>query len=177
MDFQAHLAALDSWEADLLHFVQLKADVFTIMGKIIHGFSAASDGSVLHQTNGSFGWILATNNGERLVEAYGPVRGYRPTSYRAEGYGLLSVLRFITRIHEFCNITEEVREWTVTSDNLSLVDVINETAEASTPLGLHDWTKWDTGNLDIDDGDPDFTKSFEKRKSKSNVGTRLGCSA
>ena len=161
LDFQTYLAGLDPWEADLLHFVQLKADVFNIMRKILPGFSAASNGSVLYKTNGSFGWILATNSDERLAEAYGPVRGYRPTSYRAEAYGLLSVLRFIKRIHDYCNTTADTRTWTVTSDNLSLVDIINDTADdESKPLGLHDWTNWDTGKVDIDDGDLASTNTF-----------------
>ena len=36
----------------------------------------------------------------------GPARGPRPSSYRAEGYGLLSILRFLIRISEFTGRTE-----------------------------------------------------------------------
>ena len=101
-DFSAYITTLDPWEVDLLQFVNIHTDVFTTLGKLQQGFSAACDGSVRHTTNASFGWIISTNAGERLVQAYGPVRGYRPTSYRAEGYGMLSVLRFITRIQLYC---------------------------------------------------------------------------
>ena len=49
----------------------------------------------------------------------------------------------------------------MTSDNLSLVDVINETDASNAPLGLHDWTHWDKEKSDIEEVDQAFTKRFE----------------
>ena len=172
LDFQAYIHTLAPWEIDLLQFLQLQQDVFAIMNKMQSGFSAASDGSVLYHTNGSFGWILATNDGERLVQAYGPVRGYRPTSYWAEGYGLLSVLRFLTRMQDYCQIPVDETtpwQWTVTSDNISLVEVINNMAKVSNPLELHDWTNWDIDQANTDEGDRVLTKSFDNGQPNSTL--------
>ena len=171
LDFQAYIHTMAPWESDLLQFLQFQTDVFTTIGKMMSGFSAASDGSVRYHTNGSFGWIIATTEGERLVQAYGPARGYRPTSYRAEGYGLLSVLRFITRIQEYCQISAETTlgQWTVTSDNSSLVEVINRIADVSKPVELHDWTHWDMDQADIDEGDKIMTNSFDNGHPNSTL--------
>ena len=90
-----------------------------------------------------------------MVRAYGPVPGANPTSYRAEAYGLLSVLRFLVRIQEFCQtIGPKDWKWTATSDNLrSLVDVINGTTDEGASISLHDWTQWDDTQSDMDEVD------------------------
>ena len=72
-----------------------------------HGFRAASDGSVRLQSQGSFGWVLSTDQGIQVATGMGPARGPRPSSYRAKGYGLLSILRFLIRIAEFTGRTHE----------------------------------------------------------------------
>jgi hypothetical protein len=76
LDFKIFTANLEPWEEELLHFIQISTDVCTLCGKLNNGFSATSDGSVRYKTNGSFGWIISTEDGERLAQAYGPVRGY-----------------------------------------------------------------------------------------------------
>ena len=83
-DFGQYLASLDPWENELIHYVQLSHhNISSVMTKITHGFIAASDGSVCHKTEGSFGWIVRMKTGKRLVWAYGPVLGAFPSSYRA----------------------------------------------------------------------------------------------
>jgi hypothetical protein len=42
---------------------------------------------------GSFGWVIGTKE-EILVRGRGVARGYPMQSFRAEGYGRLSVFRF-----------------------------------------------------------------------------------
>ena len=49
----------------------------------------ASDGSA-PALKGSFAWNISDTHGKRLAQCCGPVYGYRISSYRAEGYGILS---------------------------------------------------------------------------------------
>jgi hypothetical protein len=143
-DFNAYIAALEPWEVDLLQMFSLTTDVFTVLGKIQEGFMAACDGSVRHKTNASFGWMISTNDGERLAYAYGPARGCRPSSYRAEAYGLLSILCFITRIQRYCHAPPPLNwNWTVTSDNQSLIEVINDNSDDGRDTSDHRVTRLD----------------------------------
>jgi hypothetical protein len=73
-----------------------------------HGFRAASDGSVRFMTQGAFGWVPSTDHGVQAATGMGPARGPRPSSYRSEAYGVLSILRFLVRIAEF---TGKVDPW------------------------------------------------------------------
>jgi hypothetical protein len=59
-------------------------------------------------TQGSFGWTLSTDQGIQAALGMGPARGPpRPSSYhRAEGYGLLSILRFLIRLSEYTGMTD-----------------------------------------------------------------------
>jgi hypothetical protein len=57
-----------------------------------------SDGSNLM----TFGWVIATPDGRRLARCSGPVFGPFGSSFHAEGYGFLSVSRFLVRLQEFC---------------------------------------------------------------------------
>ena len=60
---------------------------------------AAGDGSVKNQ-QGAFGWVIADPNGEFLVEGQGPAYGTPMDSFRAEGYGLLSILTFLKLVEQ-----------------------------------------------------------------------------
>jgi hypothetical protein len=63
---------------------------------------SASDGSVKDK-QGSFGWLLSSPNGTVILRCSVPAFGMCMKSYRAEGYGVLSVLRLIYRLYTFCN--------------------------------------------------------------------------
>jgi hypothetical protein len=74
-----------------------------------HSLQAASVGSVWFLTQGSFrSWTLSTDQGIQAALGMGPARGpARPPSYhRAEGYGLLSILRFLIRLSEYTGMTD-----------------------------------------------------------------------
>jgi hypothetical protein len=68
----------------------------------------------------SFGWIISLPNGHRLARCAGPSFGPYGSSFRAEGYGLLSVSRFLVRLQEFC---QQPPSWHVQmmTDNLGLL--------------------------------------------------------
>jgi hypothetical protein len=53
----------------------------------------------------------------------GPTRGFQPTPYRVEGVGLLSLLRFLTRLAEY---TGKFDEWTgiIATDSKSILDTL-----------------------------------------------------
>jgi hypothetical protein len=46
----------------------------------------------------TFGWIISLINGQRLARCAGPVYGPYGSSFRAEGYGFLSVLSFFSPV-------------------------------------------------------------------------------
>ena len=126
-DFMAYIRQLEPcWETELLQHIQLTHDIFTTYSKMRIKFHAVGDRSVQHSSQGAFGWIVSTTSSERLVKAYGPVRGHKPTSYWAEGYGMLVILRFTSRIQQYCMIAKHTWKWTLSSDNKSLVNTVNE---------------------------------------------------
>jgi exonuclease III len=104
--FAAFVDTLEPWEIDVLRMTTLNVDPNAICAALSHGLRAASDGSVRFLTQGAFGWALSTDQGIQAATGMGPARGPRPSSYRAEGYGLLSILRFLIRIAEFTGRTE-----------------------------------------------------------------------
>ncbi|KAI2512751.1 hypothetical protein MHU86_1539 [Fragilaria crotonensis] len=89
--FDEFIRSLDSWEVDLLYHTTMLADPYTLCTMLTPGFCAVSDGSVRYNTQGSFGWALSASDGTRVATGMGPARGPRPTSFRAEGYALLSL--------------------------------------------------------------------------------------
>ena len=81
--------------------IEVSADIFGVGVAISHGLYAVSDGSVWNETDGVFRWVLSTDQGERVANGMGPARGVNIDSYRAEAYGMLSLLCFLKRLAEF----------------------------------------------------------------------------
>ena len=104
--FAEYVNTLAPWEIDVLRMTTMHVDPNALCEALSHGLRAASDGSVRFLTQGSFGWVLSTDQGVQAATGMGPARGPRPSSYRSEGYGLLSILRFLIRIAEFTGRTE-----------------------------------------------------------------------
>jgi hypothetical protein len=80
----------------------------------------ASDGS--HKTDyGSFGWVIGTKD-EVIWDCQGTARGYPMLSYRAEGYGRMSLLLFLTYFIRYYDI-QPPDDLRVTSycDNFSIL--------------------------------------------------------
>ena len=121
--FDEYVATFEPWEADLLHHTTMHLDPYSLCNALVAGFKAGSDGSVRYHTEGSFGWVLSTNHGERVANGMGPARGPRPTSYRAEACGMLSFLLFLIRVAEY---TTMVDPWhgTVVTDSESVLKTL-----------------------------------------------------
>ena len=117
----ATIPTLDEWERELLAHVEL---IGVTEQELVHILTTeavlvASDGSAPNP-KASFAWIICRKNGTRIAQCNGPAYGYKPTSYRAEGYGILSVLRFLIRLRE-CHNCPEFKAYTHLCDNKSMV--------------------------------------------------------
>ncbi|KAI2499304.1 hypothetical protein MHU86_15148 [Fragilaria crotonensis] len=121
--FAQFVSSLPLWEAELLHNVDLAEDPFTVSDALSHGIRAVSDGSVWTDNQGAYGWMLSSDLGDRVARGMGPARGAKVDSYRAEAYGMLTILCFLRRLAEF---TIQVEPWTgiLATDSQSLLDTI-----------------------------------------------------
>lgn len=137
--FHAFIETLEPWEIDLLRHTTLKVDPTTICEILSQGLRAASDGSVRISTQGAYGWALCNAQGDKVATGMGPARGPRPSSYRAEAYGLLSILRFLIRIAEF---TKQTTPWKgiLATDSQSVLKTLggsdNQFAEKDEPVNI-----------------------------------------
>eukprot|EP00980_Cylindrotheca_fusiformis_P020498 scaffold7555_cov72-Cylindrotheca_fusiformis.AAC.3 len=91
-----------------------------------------SDGSE-YQGSMTFGWTIAAPDGFRLVACAGPAFGSQASSYRAEGYGLLSMALFL---YHFRRFTESSSAWRVNfaSDNLGLITKVRQSLSFDFPF-------------------------------------------
>lgn len=125
MNFNSYVGSFDEWERELLELVSLRYDVQTTMAMMMEtNFVVACDGSIRHQTDASFGWVLSSPTGALYARCHGPARGFRPTSHRAEAYGMLSIFRFLIRITSYMAAPSKSWKCTIVCDNLRLVQEI-----------------------------------------------------
>ena len=125
--FGAFIAQHDPWEFELLERTELMCPrAYDIIDATTEGITFACDGSVNAYGAGSFGWKASDAQGNRLVQCSGPARGHRISSYRSEGYGMLSVFRFLDRIHVYCEQSINAKAVTVVCDNKSMVQQVAE---------------------------------------------------
>ena len=115
-----YIASLPEWERQLLQHLSLQVDQPALFAKLQQEpFLVGSDGSQ-KGVRASYGWILSTSDGTRLATCQGPSFGARPYSYRAEGYGLLSVTRFLHHLRSFYQI--QLQACTIVCDNQAMVN-------------------------------------------------------
>jgi hypothetical protein len=117
----------------LLQHTELVVDPFTACLELQGNFVACSDGSSISRTDGSFGWIISTIQGEQVASGMGPSRGSVMDSYCAECSGMLAVLRFLIRIAAY---TDMVGQWcgTIGADSQSMLDTIFGQEKGSRPV-------------------------------------------
>jgi exonuclease III len=86
------------WEAELLAGVRNLVTFAEIQRQVHDGnLILCSDGSATEHT-ASFGFVVATQQGKRLVCGNGPAPGSYPNSFRSEAYGLLSTVLWLQQI-------------------------------------------------------------------------------
>lgn len=145
-----YLQSLDPWETALFKEFQLLVPEPTMLQALCQDrFIFASDGSQAGH-KASFGWIVSTSTGTRLATCKGPCFGAKPNSYRAEGYGLLSVSRFLYQLHH--HFALPIQSGDVVCDNKSMVNQLatipnhlndlypNSTLEPEWDLIVESWT-------------------------------------
>ena len=94
---------------------------------------ATSDGSV-KDGKGTFGWLLSNADGERLVQCNGKAHGYPMTSYRAEAFGMWSILLFMIKGFEFLQLPTSPQILELYCDNEALVKKINTLIVQARPV-------------------------------------------
>ncbi len=116
----AAIPIMPEWQQVLLSNLTLLTNEEDIIETLNSAaFILASDGSAPGD-KASFGWTLSTITGWRLATCNGPVYGYKATSYRAEGYGILSGCQFILQLRQIHQVAIPW-EWTLICDNESMV--------------------------------------------------------
>jgi hypothetical protein len=134
--FSDYLAALPKWEIQLFDSLDMFHPCYDLIDIISANppdedqyldiqLLAISDGSAFDKSM-SFGWSMSLLSGQRLATCAGPVPGSKQSSFRAEGYGLLSITRFIHHLFIFCGVRPE---WKIqlSSDNDPLIQRIATT--------------------------------------------------
>ncbi len=104
---------------------------------------AACDGSVL-ESQGTFGWVLATSNPPRtLLSCSGPAYGYGMDSFRAEAYGILSLLTLLHLLSTQSN--QPLPPISIWCDNQAVVNTINKITHRKRPSFPNDTIRpsWD----------------------------------
>lgn len=159
------------WEYDLLQDVQELKTLPEINQHIVQGnIIICSDGSST-AAGGSFGFIIATKQGQRIARGKGPAPGAHSNSFRSESYGVLAALRWLynksrvittnTRhiIHHYLDNKSVIRriealgqkQHPVANDQLrSEQDVINEILSTLHALPFQINLKWIKGHQDND---------------------------
>jgi len=89
----------------------------------------ATDGSA-PDGKGSFAWVISDGEGEILAQCHGPVFGAKISSYRAEAYGILSILRYLLQLSRIrrstTTETNTILSHPLVCDNKAVVHRINE---------------------------------------------------
>jgi len=147
--FATRVSKLERWEKVLLEGVTLVVPVH----QFIQQYSsvptcAACDGSVNQFQQGSYGWKIGTTTGQTLAYCSGPAFGGTMSSYRAEGYGMLSYSLFLRRMFEWyapAHVLDPMPPHSLYCDNSSLVEtvisILNKTSEGNPNQALA--TDWD----------------------------------
>ena len=128
--FDAYVRRLPSWEnllLDLHTLVCTDVELIDYLTRPSCPLLLCSDGSAA-QFQGTFGCTCATDSGQRLFMIHGPAPGYRTSSFRAESYGFLALLRFL--VH-FCSFSEIPlpRDLRLYTDSESLITTIHKRLE------------------------------------------------
>ena len=124
--FLSYIHLLPQWEQLLLVRVQLRSDAFTLASHLSQSknkWIGVSNGSVQH-SQASFSWIISHTSGQCIAQCNGPAHGHKPTSYRPEGYGLLSPIRFFLNLSTYTYQTI-LKYLTMYTDSESWVKTIN----------------------------------------------------
>lgn len=94
--FKDFIQQLPPWESTLLEHLTMHSDIYTLHHCLQIGQACigVSNGSVL-SGKGAFRWCISQKNGHQLATGMGPTQGLTPSSYQAEGDGMLVILHIL----------------------------------------------------------------------------------
>jgi len=100
--FSEFVNTLQPWESEIIQETRFPTNIYEFVDQIQNATTVlfTSDGSA-PQFVGSFGWMASLPDKTRIAYNKGPAFGSRTTSYRAEAYGMLSVLCLLLRAFEY----------------------------------------------------------------------------
>ena len=140
--FQEYVDALPLWEQDLFSQLEMSFGCYTILDLIdqypvanpsgspdqfqrqLSSLLAVSDGSSMDGTM-TFGWTMSLPNGQRIASCAGPAPGSKDSSFRAEAYGMLSMVHFLLHLFSFCD-AHQTWQTQLSTDNQPLLQRIIE---------------------------------------------------
>ena len=122
--FDEYVATLPMWIRDMIaHATETHcpdSSLYELLQQGNTNILVASDGGQKDEY-GSFGWVIGTSH-EVIWDCEGTARGYPMQSYRAEGYGRMSLLLFLTHYIRYHGIkTADDLRVTSYCDNSSLL--------------------------------------------------------
>ena len=122
--FRTYLDTLDHWEKQLLRTIHFQCSTTDFLAFSTSPILLATDGSVV-ENHGSFGWVIADQNGRILATGSGIAFGFKVTSFRSEAYGILAPLRLLYRFHCYHHLPLFNRPITWYCDSESLLKRLN----------------------------------------------------
>jgi ribonuclease HI len=124
-NLSAYYPEIQEWEYDLLRNSTLIV-TDTVFHHSLQSIACIgmSDGSV-NTKEGAYGWIFATNTGAELARGGGRIPTQRCSSYRAEAYGMLSLLRFLHHVSQNLKVFD-LAAMQISTDSQSLVTKVTQ---------------------------------------------------
>jgi hypothetical protein len=107
--FEDYLATLSDWDKSLYDGLLMEVSCHEILNllppaqvSVDTTHAAPYTLLVSDDESMSFGWVLSLHDGTVLAQCSGPAPGHE-SSFRSEGYGMLSTVRFLQHIFEYCH--------------------------------------------------------------------------
>ena len=115
---------LQTWDKELLSDIKIMSQhALQNMLQNNERIYLCSDGGAKEDI-GSFGAVVASNQ-EIMIQVSGQAYGKTPRSFRAEGYGMLAILRFLFHFIQYHNIKTKSK-LKIYSDNEGLIIRVNQ---------------------------------------------------
>jgi hypothetical protein len=140
--FLEYVDQLQLWEQDLFSQLEMLFGCYTILNLIaqypvadasgspdqlqrqLSSLIAVSDGSSM-DANMTFGWTMSLPNGQQIAGCSRPTPSSKDSSFRAEAFGMLSMVRFLFHLFSFCD-ARHTWQIQLSTDNQPLLQQIME---------------------------------------------------
>ncbi len=196
-DFQSYVKTLQTWDYELLRNVELmQSGAVSLLELLLNpnaSVLAATDGGI-KDPHGYFGWAIGTDDCV-VCHNSGTVFGWPHSSFRAEGYGRLSLLRFLHHIviyffgeqrldfpaiQCFCDNTSIIkvenelsdRKWTPSTVLRADYDMVKQIELAKQECPIPQYVKWVKGHQDTDGKYEDLSRPSQLNIIADNLATR-----